>query len=429
MSSSIDQLFGKDASKNSSIASLFQNPNSIEKIIPVRQNKIGQDNYDTTEIDEISTTTNVENNTEENDQKQIKKKKKNSSKDENDDLESKYFEKLIKENDQGNKNDDKKEAQSELTSNSENKEVAKPAKQIDFKQDEIEKAQRTIFVGNVPTEVITSRDTYKRFKKLFSPENKDITIQSIRFRSISFDEPLPRKIAFARQSFHKDRHSINAYIVYSKSDGLSKFCKQFNGYVFESRHLRVDSVAHPAPHYKRKSIFVGNLDFEEDEESLWSHFGPIGEIDYIRIVRDSKTNVGKGFAYVQFKELESVNKALLLNDKPMKSIHSGRSRKLRVTRCKNIKSKFNNDKNNGTDSSNKILNEQQKTKLGRAKKILNKADRATLGKELTIEGMRAEKSSKGRIGSLLRKRKPRSKDGRVTKRSIAYKKAQANNKK
>lgn len=424
MSSSIDQLFGKDTSRNSSIASLFQNSNSIEKVIPVRQKKIEQDDHDSMEIDEVLTT-NVENDIEEDDRKQIskKKKKKKFSKDENDDLESKYFEKLTKEDDEESGNNEKKEVQEELTSSSENKEIAKPAQQIDLKQDEVEKAQRTIFVGNVPTEVITSRDTYKRFKKLFSLENKDITIQSIRFRSISFDEPLPRKIAFARQSFHKDRHSINAYIVYSKSDGISKICEKFNGYVFESRHLRVDSVAHPAPHYKQKSIFVGNLDFEEDEESLWTHFGPVGDIDYVRIVRDSKTNLGKGFAYVQFKELESVSKALLLNDKPMKSIHSGKNRKLRITRCKNIKSKFNND------NSNKILNEQQKTKLGRAKKILNKADRATLGKELTIEGMRAEKNGKIKTNSLLRKRKPRSKDGRVTKRSIAYKKAQANNKK
>lgn len=425
MSSSIDQLFGKDTSRNSSIASLFQHPNSIENVIPIRQNKVETKEHDNMEIDEVSTEI-VENEMGQENEKPIKSKKKKLNKDENDDLESRYFEKLTKEDDE-TRNDEKKEVQKEVTLDSENKETAKPAKQIDFKQDEIEKAQRTIFVGNVPTEVITSRDTYKRFKKLFTPENKDITIQSIRFRSISFDEPLPRKIAFARQSLHKDRHSINAYIVYSKSDGLSKICEKFNGYIFDSRHLRVDSVAHPAPHYKQKSIFVGNLDFEEDEESLWNHFTPVGDIDYVRIVRDSKTNLGKGFAYVQFKELESVIKALLLNDKPMKSIHSGKNRKLRVTRCKNIKSKFNN--NNIADSTNNILNEQQKTKFGRAKKILNKADRATLGKELTIEGMRAEKNNKIKTGSLLRKRKPRSKDGRVTKRSIAYKKAQANKKK
>ena len=56
MSSSIDQLFGKDTSRNSSIASLFQNSNSIEKVIPVRQKKIEQDDHDSMEIDEVLTT-------------------------------------------------------------------------------------------------------------------------------------------------------------------------------------------------------------------------------------------------------------------------------------------------------------------------------------------------------------------------------------
>lgn len=92
-----------------------------------------------------------------------------------------------------------------------------------------------------------------------------------------------------------------------------------NAVVFQDHHLRVDSVAHPAPHDKKRSIFVGNLDFEEIEESLWKHFEPCGDIEYVRIIRDSKTNMGKGFAYVQFKDLQSVNKALLLNEKPMKS--------------------------------------------------------------------------------------------------------------
>lgn len=400
--SSIDQLFGKDISKNSNVTNLFQTSNSIEKKIV----KIKQDNND-------------------------------------DDLEGKYFQKLADEEEK----EDNETAKKEKTLL-----AAQPAKQIDLKQDEVDKAQRTIFVGNIPTEVITSRDIYKHFKRMFTPkstgddednvkdadkENADkaknndnkkekLTIQSIRFRSISFDEALPRKVAFAKQSFHKDRHSINAYIVYSSKDGLVEIINKYNGHVFEKRHLRVDSVTHPAPHDKQRSIFVGNLDFEEDEESLWNHFSESGDIEYVRIVRDSKTNMGKGFAYVQFKQLESINKALLLNEKPMKSINSNKNRKLRISRCKNIKPKYNNE--SGTNSFN-TLNEQQKTKFGRAKKVLNKSDRATLGKELTIEGVRAEKNVKSKAGSMLKKRKQRSKEGRVTKRSIAFKKKQSEKKK
>lgn len=67
------------------------------------------------------------------------------------------------------------------------------------------------------------------------------------------------------------------------------------------RHIRVDSVAHPAEQDHKRCIFVGNLDFEAQEEKLWRYFASCGKVESVRIIRDSKTNVGKGFAYVQFE--------------------------------------------------------------------------------------------------------------------------------
>lgn len=90
--------------------------------------------------------------------------------------------------------------------------------------------------------------------------------------------------------------------------------------MFEDHHLRVDHVSHPAPKDNKRTIFVGNLDFEEKEETLWKYFNSKldQDVESVRIIRDSKTNLGKGFALVQFKDTLSVNKALLLNDKPLK---------------------------------------------------------------------------------------------------------------
>lgn len=299
------------------------------------------------------------------------------------------------------------------------------AKAIDLKEDELKKAERTVFVGNLSSEVVTSKKVSKEFKKLFSTSMEgdadpaEFAIESIRFRSISFDEALPRKVAFVQQKLHKSRESVNAYIVYKNRTAVKKACAKFNGHVFLQRHLRVDSVTHPATHENKRSVFVGNLDFEEDDESLWSHFKSCGDIEYVRLVRDAKTNVGKGFAYVQFKDFQSVNKALLLNDKPMQSVKpNGPKRKLRVDRCKNIRKAV------GARPSDSKMNEQHKTKIGRAKKVLGRADRATVGKELTVEGLRATKGS-GPVSSALKKKKQRSKTGRVTKRSVAFKKSQA----
>lgn len=356
-----------------------------------------------------------------------KKHKRPSKNDEDDQLEERYFSKL---------QDDAEEEEKLPAKDGLKKDVTSKAKKIDLKEDELEKAERTLFVGNLSNNVITSKDAYKKFKKLFStnPEKKDDdgdddkkhVISSIRFRSISFEEALPRKVAFAQSKLHKSRDSVNAYIVYNNPNVVKQTCKKLNGHEFMSRHLRVDSVTHPAPHDNKRSIFVGNLDFEEDEESLWLHFKSCGDIEYVRIVRDAKTNVGKGFAYVQFEDFQCVNKALLLNDKPMKSVKTnGKSRKLRISRCKNIR-KQNTDgvKARAVDSS---LHDSQKTKIGRAKKILGKADKATVGQQITIEGLRAKKSD-GSSNSILKRKKQRSKTGRVTKRSQAFRKSQASSK-
>ncbi|CAD6646889.1 XXYS1_4_G0029060.mRNA.1.CDS.1 [Saccharomyces cerevisiae] len=373
----------------------------------------------------------------------VKKAKKSKRNDEDEDLEARYYAKLL--NEEAEAEDDKPtvtktdETSVPLTS---------AAKKVDFKEDELEKAERTVFIGNILSTVITSKKVYKEFKKLFGTnpiaeteesgnekeeesskksDNNEFAIESIRFRSISFDEALPRKVAFVQQKFHKSRDTINAYIVYKNKSAVRKICSDLNAVVFQDHHLRVDSVAHPAPHDKKRSIFVGNLDFEEIEESLWKHFEPCGDIEYVRIIRDSKTNMGKGFAYVQFKDLQSVNKALLLNEKPMKSQKqedentkkpTKKARKLRVSRCKNMKK----GTTIGTGLDRNGLTDSQRTKAGRAKKILGKADRATLGQEITIEGLRAKK---GEGSTHLKKKKQRSATGRVTKRSIAFKKAQA----
>ncbi|AJU05145.1 AAR_G0048990.mRNA.1.CDS.1 [Saccharomyces cerevisiae] len=373
----------------------------------------------------------------------VKKAKKSKRNDEDEDLEARYYAKLL--NEEAETEDDKPtvtktdETSVPLTS---------AAKKVDFKEDELEKAERTVFIGNILSTVITSKKVYKEFKKLFGTnpiaeteesgnekeeesskksDNNEFAIESIRFRSISFDEALPRKVAFVQQKFHKSRDTINAYIVYKNKSAVRKICSNLNAVVFQDHHLRVDSVAHPAPHDKKRSIFVGNLDFEEIEESLWKHFEPCGDIEYVRIIRDSKTNMGKGFAYVQFKDLQSVNKALLLNEKPMKSQKqedentkkpTKKARKLRVSRCKNMKK----GTTIGTGLDRNGLTDSQRTRAGRAKKILGKADRATLGQEITIEGLRAKK---GEGSTHLKKKKQRSATGRVTKRSIAFKKAQA----
>lgn len=68
------------------------------------------------------------------------------------------------------------------------------------------------------------------------------------------------------------------------------------------------------------------VDAEEDE--LWKLFEDCGTIKSVRIIRDAKTNVGKGFAYVNFETTDSVQLALQLENVSLKD------RELRVSVAK-----------------------------------------------------------------------------------------------
>ncbi|KAJ3525434.1 hypothetical protein NMY22_g10574 [Coprinellus aureogranulatus] len=98
-------------------------------------------------------------------------------------------------------------------------------------------------------------------------------------------------------------------------------------------------------------VFVGNLDFASKEEDLRVFFenlmvaekgeredGEKGEkkantwVVRVRIVRDKNTQLGKGFAYIQFADKECVDEVLAMDESKLKFA----KRKLRVQRCKTL---------------------------------------------------------------------------------------------
>lgn len=306
--------------------------------------------------------------------------------------------------------------------------AASAAKVLDLKEKEFEKAERTIFIGNVPSLIMSSKRDTKDFKQfinkfLETPENTS-SIESIRFRSIHSTSNAPRKVAFIAKDVDLE-NVMNSYVVFKKKDDSLKALK-LNGVLYKDHHLRVDHLTHPTKKDNKLSVFVGNLDFQEKEESLWKYFNDkliakedkkdtTNVIDNVRIVRDPKTSFGKGFAIVQFSDTNYVTKALLLDGKKMGK------RSLRITRCK--KPMRNNEKMRSKFSK---LNDQQKTVVGRAKQ-LGKIDRRTLG-QVVIEGDRATKGQT--VGGMGKKRhggrkEKRAKKARITKRSSAFKEKSA----
>ena len=196
----------------------------------------------------------------------------------------------------------------------------------DTEGEAIDKAARTVFLGNVSSDAITSSRARRVLQKhlasfLPSLDHHDPPhkVETLRFRSTAFSSPLPKKAAFAKKNImDATTKGTNAYALYSTQMAAREAPRQLNGKVVLNRHLRVDSVAHPAKVDHRRCVFVGNLDYFDDEsphvkeqrqrrkqpgdveEGLWVHFSNAGQVENVRVIRDAQTRAGKGFAYVQF---------------------------------------------------------------------------------------------------------------------------------
>ena len=232
----------------------------------------------------------------------------------------------------------------------------------------LSKAARTVFLGNVSTLAVKSKSARKvllnhltSFMHGMHKHDLSPKVESLRFRSTAFASGVgPKKAAFAKKELMDDTtSSTNAYVVYSSEAAARVAATKLNGTVVLDRHLRADYAAHPGVVDHRRCIFVGNLSFVDKEnventneaeggkprrskakepadaeEGLWRTFSRAGAVESVRVVRDKETRVGKGFAYVQFKDENGVEAALLYNDKKFPPMLP---RKLRVMRAKRTK--------------------------------------------------------------------------------------------
>lgn len=276
-------------------------------------------------------------------QEHERKQKRKRKQDDFHDLESKYFQKLADEEPSVNKRrklpeDDAKET-TKIKPDGEDSDGDIPMHESltqDKKADEVEKANRTVFLSNVSIDAVSSKSAKKKLMAhLSSVLDKEATppqtVESLRFRSVAFSTAaMPKRAAYiTKATMEATTHSANAYAVYNSTAAARTACTKLNGTVVLDRHLRVDSVAHPAEVDHRRCVFIGNLGFVDDEtvlntkldedgkektekrkrtrvpmdveEGLWRTFNQhAGKVESVRVVRDQTTRVGKGIAYVQF---------------------------------------------------------------------------------------------------------------------------------
>ncbi|ENN79249.1 hypothetical protein YQE_04285, partial [Dendroctonus ponderosae] len=178
---------------------------------------------------------------------------------------------------------------------------------------------KTLFVGNLPISV--SKDKIKKHFKKYG------AIDSLRIRGIAVaDIKTSKKVAALKKEFHPDRNSVCAFIRFKESEDAKK-AEAENGVLFYDHHLRVQFCESDAKPDESKAVFIGNLPFTAEDEELWDLFKICGPISHVRIVRDGRTGIGKGFGYVNFKDSDSVQFALERETFTLKD------RELRVSLC------------------------------------------------------------------------------------------------
>jgi nucleolar protein 12 len=295
-----------------------------------------------------------------------------------------------------------------------------PKHETQAASDDLTKATRTVFLGNVSTSAITSKSARRVFiahLTSFFPEvqkkHPDVKfkLESIRFRSTPYAAALPKKAAYAKKELmDATTKSTNAYAVYSSPILSREAARRLNASKVLDRHLRVDEIAHPSIVDHKRCVFIGNLGFVDDEtniqaanaadgrevrkpgkqpadheEGLWRTMSRHGAVESVRVIRDSITRVGKGIAYVQFADENSVEKALLDNEKKFPPMLP---RKLRVSRAK--AQKRNAKPGSGRPGSNakaaapsgyqRKITQEEAAQLGRQGRMVGKAGAAVLFK-------------------------------------------------
>lgn len=293
-------------------------------------------------------------------------------------------------------------------------------------ESDLTKANRTVFLGNVSTAAITSKSARRVFiahLTSFFPDvqRKDPTakfkLESLRFRSTPYAAALPKKAAYAKKELmDATTKSTNAYAVYSSPILSREAARRLNASKTLDRHLRVDEIAHPSIVDHKRCVFIGNLGFVDDEsniqaanaadgrevrkpgkqpadheEGLWRTMSRHGAVESVRVIRDSITRVGKGIAYVQFKDENSVEAALLDNEKKFPPMLP---RKLRVSRAK--AQKRNAKPGSGRPGAKpqaaapsgyqRKITQEEAAQMGRQGKLVGKAGAAALIKSQQKSG-------------------------------------------
>lgn len=139
------------------------------------------------------------------------------------------------------------------------------------------------------------------------------------------------EIASVRVITHADtgRSKGFAYVEFSSVEDATKALEARNGTELDGRELKMDyslprpdksynkdqvgarakSFGDQAPKEPSSTLFVGNISFNADENTITEHFAEHGTIQAVRLPTDRETGAPKGYGYVEFSSIEEATAA------------------------------------------------------------------------------------------------------------------------
>ena len=73
-----------------------------------------------------------------------------------------------------------------------------------------------------------------------------------------------------------------------------------------------------ANHYpENKQLYIGNLAYQVNAHHLREHFSRYGELQTVRLIKNTRTGRSKGFAFITFVNIKDAKNALTENGQDM----------------------------------------------------------------------------------------------------------------
>lgn len=165
----------------------------------------------------------------------------------------------------------------------------------------IKRSNFGVWIGNLSFE--TTRDELSNFfTSKMSIEKSDIARVNLPTRGT-------KNRGFAYVDFFTEDH-MNGAIALSESELNTRKVLIKNANSYEGRPEKSTATANASKNPPSRILFVGNLSFETTETMLREHFNHCGEIIKIRMATFEDSGKCKGFAFIDFKDVEGPTAAL-----------------------------------------------------------------------------------------------------------------------